>query len=78
MDRSWYVFAQIFAPLALRQLDIEDPYNFKVPIYTQWGMLAALLIINVFIPESPCEFDNNKHSHLRLTKARVARPEGQG
>ncbi|XXG96260.1 hypothetical protein Hte_002541 [Hypoxylon texense] len=49
----WYVLAQIFAPLALRQLDISDPYNFKTAIYTQWGMLGVLLIINVFLPESP-------------------------
>ncbi|KAI1617370.1 general substrate transporter [Exophiala viscosa] len=49
----WYVIAQIFGPLALRQLSISDPYNFKIPIYTQWGMLGVLLIINVFLPESP-------------------------
>ncbi|KAI1629082.1 general substrate transporter, partial [Exophiala viscosa] len=49
----WYVIAQIFAPLALRQLSISDPYNFKIPIYTQWSMLGVLLIINVFLPESP-------------------------
>ncbi|KAI0378574.1 general substrate transporter [Hypomontagnella monticulosa] len=49
----WYVGAQIFAPLALRQLAISDPYDFKVPIYTQWGMLGVLLLINFFLPESP-------------------------
>ncbi|EMR68330.1 putative sugar transporter protein [Eutypa lata UCREL1] len=49
----WYVAAQIFAPLALRQLAITDPYDFKIAIYTQWGMLGALLLINIFIPESP-------------------------
>ncbi|KAI1392408.1 general substrate transporter [Hypoxylon trugodes] len=49
----WYVGAQIFAPLALRQLAITDPYDFKITIYTQWGMLAALLLINIYIPESP-------------------------
>ncbi len=50
---SWYVAAQIFAPLALRQLAISQPYHFKIPIYTQWGMLGVLLIINVLLPESP-------------------------
>ncbi|RSH95581.1 hypothetical protein EHS25_000673 [Saitozyma podzolica] len=49
----WYVAAQIFAPLALRQLAITSPYDFKIPIYTQWGMLGVLLVINVFLPESP-------------------------
>ena len=50
---SWYVTAQIFAPLALRQLSEHNPYDFKTAIYTQWGMLGILLIINVFLPESP-------------------------
>ncbi|KAI2611825.1 general substrate transporter [Hypoxylon sp. NC1633] len=49
----WYVAAQIFAPLALRQLALTNPYDFKIPIYTQWGMLGILLIINIFLPESP-------------------------
>ncbi|KAJ5116850.1 general substrate transporter [Penicillium angulare] len=49
----WYVTAQIFAPLALRQLALSDPYDFKTPIYTQWGMLGVLLLINIGIPESP-------------------------
>ncbi|UKZ82540.1 hypothetical protein TrVFT333_010329 [Trichoderma virens FT-333] len=50
----WYVASQIFAPLALRQLAFKDPYNFKIPILTQWGMLGVMLIINLFfLPESP-------------------------
>lgn len=57
MCRSWYVLAQIFAPLSLRQLAMTNPYDFKIPIYTQWGMLGVLLIINIFLPESPCESD---------------------
>ncbi|KAI1863169.1 uncharacterized protein JN550_009905 [Neoarthrinium moseri] len=49
----WYVVAQIFGPLALQQLHIRDPYNYKIPIYTQWSMLGVMLIINLFVPESP-------------------------
>ncbi|KAK6445729.1 hypothetical protein FP744_10001978 [Trichoderma asperellum] len=49
----WYVLAQIFAPLALRQLAITDPYDFRTAILTQWGMLDVLLAINIFLPESP-------------------------
>ncbi|CAK7229980.1 hypothetical protein SBRCBS47491_007431 [Sporothrix bragantina] len=49
----WYVTAQIFAPLALRQLAASNPYDFKTAVYTQWGMLGVLLIINIFLPESP-------------------------
>lgn len=69
---SWYVSAQIFAPLALRQLAITDPYDFNDPIYTQWGMLATLLIIIVFLPESPCEPNDTGSHHLKLTKYGVA------
>ena len=54
--RSWYVLSEIFAPLALRQLAIQDPFEFRIPILTQWGMLGGMLLINIFIlPESPCE-----------------------
>ncbi|KAM6527150.1 hypothetical protein FSOLCH5_003223 [Fusarium solani] len=50
----WYVCSQIFAPLALRQLAFTDPYNFQIPIRTQWGMLGGMLLINLFcLPESP-------------------------
>ncbi|KAF9876670.1 hypothetical protein CkaCkLH20_06078 [Colletotrichum karsti] len=50
----WYVCSQIMAPLALRQLSFQDPYNFKIPILTQWGMLGGMLVINLFfLPESP-------------------------
>lgn len=52
--RSWYVLSQIFAPLALQQLALRDPYNFIIPILTQWGMLGGMLLINLFVlPESP-------------------------
>lgn len=51
----WYVISQIMGPLALQQLDIRDPYNFKAPILTQWGMIGAMLAINLFLPESPCK-----------------------
>ncbi|KAH8896271.1 general substrate transporter [Thozetella sp. PMI_491] len=49
----WNVLSHIFSPLALRELSYSDPYNFKAPIYTQWGMLAVMLAINLFVPESP-------------------------
>lgn len=54
MENSWYVCSQIFAPLALQQLALRDPYNFKIPILTQWGMLGGMLLINILVlPESP-------------------------
>lgn len=32
---SWFVVGQIFASVALQELSANDPYNFRVPIYTQ-------------------------------------------
>lgn len=32
---SWFVVGQIFASVALKQLAVVDPYDFRVPIYTQ-------------------------------------------
>ncbi|KAL2693685.1 hypothetical protein Neosp_000246 [[Neocosmospora] mangrovei] len=39
-----YMLWYIFAPLALRQLAFTDPYNFQIPIRTQWGMLGGWLV----------------------------------
>lgn len=40
--------------MALQQLALTDPYNFIIPILTQWGMLGGMLLINIFVlPESP-------------------------
>jgi hypothetical protein len=32
---SWFVVGQIFASVALQKLSANDPYDFRVPIYTQ-------------------------------------------
>jgi hypothetical protein len=32
---SWFVVGQIFASVALKELSAHDPYDFRVPIYTQ-------------------------------------------
>jgi len=42
-----------FAPVALQVMSTYDPLNFRTPIYTQWGHIGMMLIIYVFLPESP-------------------------
>lgn len=32
---SWFVVGQIFASVALKQISARDPYEFRIPIYTQ-------------------------------------------
>ncbi|KAF4123598.1 Sugar (and other) transporter [Geosmithia morbida] len=49
----WFVLGQLFASVALNRLNASDPYDFKVAIYTQWGMIGVILIIFIILPESP-------------------------
>ncbi|KAJ5871638.1 uncharacterized protein N7529_003991 [Penicillium soppii] len=49
----WFVLGQIFASVALQELSAHDPYDFRVPIYTQWAMVAMIAVIFAIIPESP-------------------------
>ncbi|KAK6077039.1 MFS alpha-glucoside [Seiridium cupressi] len=49
----WFVIGQLFASVALDRLSASDPYDFRVPIYTQWAMIGGIGIIFVFLPESP-------------------------
>ncbi|ORY35812.1 putative sugar transporter [Naematelia encephala] len=49
----WFVVGQLLAPVALREMNARDPTNFRVPIYTQWAMIGILIVIYIFMPESP-------------------------
>ncbi|KAK6201791.1 hypothetical protein LQW54_009370 [Pestalotiopsis sp. IQ-011] len=49
----WFVLGQLFASVALNRLNASDPYDYKVPIYTQWAMIGGIGIIFAFLPESP-------------------------
>ncbi|RAQ73582.1 hexose transporter [Aspergillus flavus] len=49
----WFVVGQIFASVALNQLHAMDPLDFRTPIYTQWAMVGATIIIFIIMPETP-------------------------
>ncbi|OAL54016.1 general substrate transporter [Pyrenochaeta sp. DS3sAY3a] len=49
----WFVFGQLFASVALNQLNNKSPMDFRTPIYTQWAMIGIAGIIFLLIPESP-------------------------
>ncbi|KAE8327986.1 general substrate transporter [Aspergillus sergii] len=49
----WFVVGQIFASVALNQLHSIDPLDFRTPIYTQWAMVGATIIIFIIMPETP-------------------------
>lgn len=39
--------------VTLQRLGITRPYDFRLAIYTQWGMIGGLAIIYLCLPESP-------------------------
>ncbi|KAH6967855.1 general substrate transporter [Ilyonectria sp. MPI-CAGE-AT-0026] len=49
----WFVLGQLFASVALNRLNAADPLDFRTPIYSQWGMIGVIIIIFVFLPETP-------------------------
>ncbi|OGM48645.1 hexose transporter [Aspergillus bombycis] len=49
----WFVVGQIFASVALNRLHAISPLDFRTPIYTQWAMVGATIIIFVIMPETP-------------------------
>ncbi|KAM5346315.1 hypothetical protein ACJ41O_009320 [Fusarium nematophilum] len=49
----WWVVGQFFAPVALQVMNKQDPYDYLTPIYTQWSQVGLMLIIYLFVPESP-------------------------
>lgn len=49
----WWIIGQFFAPVALQVLSTTDAYNYLTPIYSQWGHIGLMLIIYLWIPESP-------------------------
>lgn len=49
----WFGPGQFFAPVALQVFSKSDADNFRIPIYTQWSQIGLMLIIYIFVPESP-------------------------
>ena len=39
--------------VTLQRLGVTNPYDFRLAIYTQWGMIGGLAIIYLVLPESP-------------------------
>lgn len=50
---SWYVTGQLLSSVVLQQLNQSHPYDFRLAIYTQWGMIGGLFIVYLVLPESP-------------------------
>ncbi|KAF5240366.1 hypothetical protein FANTH_9626 [Fusarium anthophilum] len=49
----WWIVGQFFAPVALQVLHEQDPKDYLTALYTQWSQVGLMLLIYVFLPESP-------------------------
>lgn len=39
--------------VTLQQFNVTRPFDFRLAIYTQWGMIGGLFIVYLVLPESP-------------------------
>lgn len=49
----WFTLGNFFAPVALKVLADQDPYNYLTPVYTQWSQIGLMLLVYLVVPESP-------------------------
>ncbi|KAH7129952.1 general substrate transporter [Dactylonectria estremocensis] len=49
----WWLIGQFFAPVALQVMSVTRPDNYLIPVYTQWSQIGLMIIIYLFVPESP-------------------------
>jgi MFS family permease len=49
----WYSLGGFFAPVALQVLSQSSPEDWLTPVYTQWAQIGIMIIIYIFVPESP-------------------------
>jgi hypothetical protein len=52
----WNRIGSFLAPLVLLLSEKRDPFNFRIPILTQWSFLGVMLPILLWIPETPAYF----------------------
>ncbi|KAJ5875474.1 uncharacterized protein N7473_012821 [Penicillium subrubescens] len=70
----WWTLGSFFAQVALQHLSKDDPTNYLTPIYTQWAQIGLMILIYVFVPESPAwcvnagKYDQAKKHLLRLNR----------
>lgn len=50
----WNALGKFLAPVVLTICEAVDPYDYKVPIVTQWAFLGIMLPIFIWLPETPC------------------------
>lgn len=62
----WITLGGLIASVSLKVRQDADPFDYKTPIYTQFGMIGLCAIIFVFLPESPWWLaSKGKHDRCR-------------
>lgn len=51
----WSNLGSLLASIALYEGNANAPYNWKIPVYTQYGMIGLCAIFYAMLPESPCK-----------------------
>ena len=70
----WWTIGSFCAYLALQTINRQNPLVWLTPIYTQWAQIGIMLLIYVFLPESPSwcvnrgNFDQAKKELLKLNR----------
>jgi len=49
----WFVFGQLVGNVALQRVSQTSPLEYKIPIFSQWGMIGLMFILYIFLPETP-------------------------
>lgn len=49
----WWTLGSFCTHVALQSLNRSDPYNWLIPVYTQWAHVGIMGIIYLVLPESP-------------------------
>jgi SP family general alpha glucoside:H+ symporter-like MFS transporter len=49
----WFSLGGLLAGVGLSVINTNSPYNWRLPVYTQFGMIGLAIIIYIFLPESP-------------------------
>lgn len=51
----WFALGNLMSNVTLKAMADTHPLDWKTPIYTQFGMIGASIIIFAFLPESACK-----------------------
>lgn len=70
----WWTIGSFFAYIALQMISRESLMMWLTPVYTQWAQIGIMLMLYIFLPESPVwcvgqgRFDQAKRELMKLNR----------